>query len=124
MLSLMASEKSTVYVVFSLSVSFSSTSIFLPAACISACSICGGDMTTFSVGLSTCMNSSKYIVIFFCFTFTPLSSGVVLTITGGVSSYQPPSGCPIFAHDATASSAAASTHAAWGLLGLSAKLGR
>ena len=110
MLSVMASEKSTVYVVLGMSESFSSTSIFLPAAFISACSICGGDITTFSVGLSTCMYSSKYITTFFCFTFTPLSCGVVRVMVGGVSSYHPPSGCPMRAHDTAAMHTAASSH--------------
>ena len=110
MLSLMASEKSIVYVVLGLSESFSSTSIFLPEGFISACSICGGDITTFSVGLSTCMYSLKYMFIFFALMFTPWSAGDVLTIAGGVSSYHPPSGCPILAHEHTIARTAKSSH--------------
>ena len=37
---------------------------------------------------------------FFSFTPVPLSSGVVANICGGLSSYHPPSGCPILAHPA------------------------
>ncbi len=48
-----------VYVVFSLSESFSATVIFFPAPLMSGISICGGDTTTFSVGLSIWMNSLK-----------------------------------------------------------------
>ena len=43
---------------------------------------------------------SKYIAIFFDFTFTPLSAGVHPMMRGGASSYHPPSGCPIFAQEA------------------------
>ena len=94
----MASEKSMVYVVAGFSESLSSTTIFFPAPFISGISICGGDTTTFSVGLSTVMYSSKYIVTFFGLTPTALSAGVAPTMRGGVSSYSPPSGCPILAH--------------------------
>ena len=38
---------------------------------------------------------------FFALTFTPRSAGVAPMTFGGVSSYHPPSGCPIRAHDAT-----------------------
>ena len=59
MLSLMASEKSMVYVVLGFNESLSSTLFFLPVAFISACSSCGGDTTTFSDAFSNFMNSSK-----------------------------------------------------------------
>ena len=99
LLSLMASEKSTVYVVLGFSESFISTTMRFPAALISGVSICGGDITTFSVGLSTCMYSSKLMLILRVLMPVLWSSGEQLVILGGVSSYHPPSGCPILAHD-------------------------
>ena len=56
-------------------------------------------MTTFSVGLSTCMNSSNRILTLRVFTLVALSPGVEPTMAGGVSSNHPPSGWPILAHD-------------------------
>ena len=79
--------------------SFSSTTIFFPDAFMSAGSICGGEMTTLLVASSSFINSSNVMVTFFDFTPVPLSAGSVCTTLGGVSSYQPPSGCPILAHE-------------------------
>ena len=97
LLSVMASEKSTVYVVFFFKESLSSTMILFPAPFISGISSCGGDTTTLLVASSTFIYSSKVITTFLSFTPVPLSAGVVATICGGLSSYQPPSGCPILA---------------------------
>ena len=50
------------------------------------------------------------LTIFFALMFTPWSAGDVLTIAGGVSSYHPPSGCPILAHEHTIARTAKSSH--------------
>ena len=107
MLSDMASEKSIVYVVFSFSESRSATVMNFPRVFISGISICGGDTTTFSAAFSSFTNSLKYMRTLRSFTPVPLSAGVVPTTYGGVSSYHPPSGEPIRAHDTTATAMAA-----------------
>ena len=99
LLSSMASPKSMVYVVFSLSVSFSSTVIRLPPSLISGASNCGGDTITFDCASVSFMNSSKYMAMRFALTWVALSSGAECTTRGGSSSYHPPSGLPMFAQE-------------------------
>ena len=90
-----------VYVVLGFRVSFSSISIAFPVVFISGCSSCGGQNMMFSVAFSTFMYSLNRISSFCWFTFVALSPGVAPITLGGTSSYHPPSGCPIRAHDAT-----------------------
>ena len=89
-----------VYVMSSLSESFSSTTILFPALFISGVSSCGGDTTTLLAASSSLTNSSNVMVILRVFTPVALSAGEACTIFGGVSSYHPPSGCPIRAQEA------------------------
>ena len=55
-------------------------------------------MMTFSDGLSSLMYSSNSMDIFFRLLLVAFGSGVARTNFGGVSSYGPPSGCPVLAH--------------------------
>lgn len=66
------------------------TDIFFPSFFISGASFCGGETTTFSVGLSIFMYSLKYSVAFLL--LTPVaheSDGDSAMTCGGVSSYHP-----------------------------------
>ena len=78
-----------------------------PAVFISGDSICGGDTTTLVAASSSFMYSSKLMRIFLAVTPVALSRGEVWVILGGVSSYHPPSGWPMRAHEAAARAASA-----------------
>lgn len=80
------------------------TAMRLPSPLISGASSCGGDTTTFSVGLSILINSLKLIYSFFLLTFVAPSAGSAPMTFGGVSSYQPPSGLPMRAQPCSSAS--------------------
>ena len=88
---------------FAFKVSCKATVIRFPFTFTSGASNCGGDTTTFSVGLSSVTNSLNRMVTFLLFTSSEPFAGDVPSIFGGVSSYQPPSGLPILAHENTVS---------------------
>ncbi len=79
----------------------------LPCVFISGTSSCGGETTTFSEALSSFMTSSKDMTIFFALTLKALSAGEHFITCGGVSSYHPPSGCPMRAHESIVSTQSA-----------------
>ena len=88
-----------VYVVLGFNSSRSFTLILLPCPLISGTSSCGGETTTFSEAFSSLINSSKLITTFLLFTSIALSAGDAPITFGGASSYHPPSGSPILAHE-------------------------
>ena len=75
------------------------TLILLPCPFISGISNCGGETIIFSDAFSNLINSLNFIITLLLFTFIALSSGDAPITFGGVSSYQPPSGSPILAHE-------------------------
>ncbi len=67
-------------------------------------------MITFSVGLSILMFSSNSISTLCGDTFNALKSGIEPLTTGGSSSYSPPIGAAILAHECTISANSSETN--------------